>query len=195
MRSTSRTLQLASLLCLLACTATWGRVVRYSPDQADDSVVIEVYRAVLAPFSEDPWPDSIAVQPFARPAPLHALTTCGGLAVPRHWADTLKHEVRVALADPDCSELADPTDIKLAAQGLGLVLLPLDTTEWPVTPKRPLPPTVKLSRPGFNRDSTVAAIRVDVWCGPLCGSGETFLLARKPGKRWRVWHSFGHWIS
>jgi hypothetical protein len=195
MQTSFRSLQLTPVLCLLACTAPWGRVVKYSPDAADHSVIVEVYRAVLATLTEEPGPDSVAVQHFGDPAPLLALTTLGGLQVPGHWADTLKHEVRIALSHLDRSKLADSADIRLAGQTLGLVLLPSDTTEWPLNRKRPPPPRIRLSRPGFNGDSTIAALRMDMWCGPLCGSGETLLLARKPGNRWRVWHAFGHWRS
>jgi hypothetical protein len=195
MDSNFKRVQFTPLLCLLGCTAPWDRVVEYSPEPADHSVVVEVYRTVLAPLTEGPWPDSVAVQHFGDVAPLDALTTLGGLDVPGHWEDTLKHEVRVALSHPDRSKLADSTDLTLAAETLGLVLLPSDTTEWSVNPKRAPPPRIRLSRPGFNGDSTIAALRMDVWCGPLCGDGATLLLARRPGKQWRIWHAFGHWVS
>jgi hypothetical protein len=190
MRFESSTLQATPLLCLLACTATWNRVVEYSPEPADDPVVVEVYRTVLAPFTEEPWPGGVSIDLVGDPVPLDGL-----IRVPSHWVDTLKHEVRVALSDPSGSKLADSTDIASAVRSLGLVLLPPDTTEWPGRPKHQPPPTVKLSSPGFNGDSTIAAVRLDVSCGPVCGSGETLLLARRPGRRWRVWYSFAHWIS
>ena len=195
MRATSRILRFAPLLWLPACTATWNRIVQYSPEPAHYSVVAEVYRTVLAPQTEEPRPDTVAVQQFGAPAQLDPPTCASGSRVPRHWADTLKHEVRVALSDPNCSRLADSTDIVSAARSLGLGLLPADTAEWPSSPKRAPPPRVTLSRPGFNGDSTIAAIRMDVSWGPLCCSGETLLLARRPGKRWRVWYSFLHWVS
>ena len=188
-----RALALVCSLGLLACTASWGKVVRYSADPADFPVLIEVYRAALAGIAEEPWPDSVAVQHFGSLAPLP--TSAEGPRVPNHWPDTLKHEVRVALSDPARSHGADSADLTHAAQALGLVLLPSDTTEWPVQQQRAPPPRIQLSRPGFNGDSTIAALRVDVWYGPMCCSGETLLLARKPGKRWRVWHSFLHWVS
>jgi hypothetical protein len=180
------------LLLLSACTANWDRVVQYSPEPAHHSVIVEVYRAVLAPLIEERGPDSVAMENFGYPARLDPPTSCGGSAVPSQWVDTLKHEVRVALSHTDCSQLADSIDLVRAAQSLGLVLLPRDTTEWPLNLP---PPRVRISRPGLNGDSTIAAVRLNVWCGPLCGSGETLLLARKPGKRWRVWHRFVHVIS
>jgi hypothetical protein len=195
MKSNFKIAQITPLLLLSACTANWDRVVQYSPEPADHSVLVEVYRAVLVPLKEEPGPDSVAMENFGYPARLDQPTSCGGSDVPNHWADTLKHEVRVALSDANCSRLADSADITRAAQTLGLFLLPADVTDWPLNPNRAPPPRAKLSRPGFNRDSTIAAIRLDVSCGPSCGSGETLLLARKPGKRWRVWHSFLHWVS
>jgi hypothetical protein len=194
MQSAFRAVQLTPLLCLLACTAGWDRVVKYSPDPADHSVVVEVYRSVLAGWTEEPWPDWIAIQHSGEPS-LAAVTTLGGSQVPNHWADTLKHETRVALFNPDRSRLADLGDITSAAQTLGLAVLPSDTTDWARNPKRMPAPRIRLTRPGFNGDSTIAAIRMDVWCGFMCGSGQTFLLARKPGKRWRIWHAFMHWIA
>jgi hypothetical protein len=199
MQSKLRILQVAYLIALPACTAPWGRVVQYSSEPSHLSLLVEVYRTALASLVEgltdEIRPDSVAMENFGYPARLDPPTSCGGLDVPEHWADTLKHEVRAALSDANCSKLADSADIVRAAQTVGLVLLPADTTDRRWNPKAAPPPRAKLSRPGFNRDSTIAAIRLDVSCGPLCGSGETLLLARKPGKRWRVWHSFLHWVS
>jgi hypothetical protein len=192
MQSNFKFATITPLLLLSACTANWDRVVQYSPEPADHSVVVEVYRAVLAPLMEEPEPDSVAVENFGYPARLDPPTSCGGSDVPDHWEDTLKHEVGIALSHTDCSQLADSIDLVRAAQILGLVLLPRDTSEWPVNQP---PPSIRISRPGLNGDSTIAAVRLDVWCGGLCGSGETLLLARKPGKRWRVWHRFLHVVS
>ena len=70
-----------------------------------------------------------------------------------------------------------------------------DTGESGVSRPHHPPQVITLSRPGLNRDSSIAAVRLDVWCGPLCGSSETLLLARKLGMRWRVWHAFLHRVS
>jgi hypothetical protein len=192
MQSNFKIAHITPLLLLSACTANWDRVVQYSPELADHSVLVEVYRAVLASLMEEPGTDSVAIENFGYPARLDPPTSCGGSDVPNHWEDTLKHEVGIALSNPDCSKLADSIDLVRAAQTLGLVLLPRDTTEWPLNPS---PPRIRISGAGLNGDSTIAAVRLDVWCGPLCGSGETLLLARKPGKRWRVWHRFLHVVS
>ena len=199
MQSKVRILQVAYLISPLACTAPWGRVVEYSSEPSRHAVVIEVYRTVLTSLVENlrdqTRPDSISVENFGYPSRLDPPTSCGGSDVPNHWAHTLKHEVRIALSDPDCSTLADSTDLVRAAETLALVLLPGDTTDWPLSPKRSPPPRIKLSRPGFNGDSTIAAIRMDMWCGTLCGHGATLLLARRPGKQWQIWDAIGHWIS
>jgi hypothetical protein len=188
-----RAARFAPLLCVLGCTASWGRVVEYSAQPATHSVVVEVYRTVLENVAHGWDADSLAVQSFGAAVSLDPPTTSSSIMrVPGHWADTLKHEVRVALADLVGADLADSTDLATAARSLGLVLLPADTTDWPMDPP---PPRVTLSRAGFNGDSTIAALRVDMACGPLCGVGETLLLARRPGTRWRVWFSFVHVIS
>jgi len=181
------------ILFLTGCSAGWGRVVRYSPDPAEESVLVEAYKAVLADFAKPPWPDSIALQGPDQAAPLYAMVSGGATAVPSHWADTLQGVVRVAL--DDCTKPADSAALAQAARSLSLVLLPSDTTEWPPWSGHPPPPRVRLSHPGFNADSTIAALRLDYWCGPLCGAGQTLLLARRPGMRWRIWHALGHWIS
>jgi hypothetical protein len=183
------------LFWLAACTANWNRIVQYSPEPADHPIVVEVYRTVLDRDREEPGSDTVAVEQFGAPARLDPPTCASVSRVPGHWADTLKHEVRIALSDPSCSALADSTDIVRAARILGLGLVPADTAEGKPNPRRAPPTRITLSRPGFNGDSTIAAIRIDVSCGPLCGAGQTLLLARKPGKRWRVWYSFLHWVS
>src|SRR5690349_9907491 len=112
------------ILGLLACTATWGRVVEYSPERADHPLVVEVYRAVLVRLKGEPSPDSFAIDQRRGSAPLAAPGQ-----VPRHWVDTLKHEVRLALSDPSGSKLADSTDVAVAAQSLGIPLVASDTSE------------------------------------------------------------------
>jgi hypothetical protein len=179
------------LTCLSACNAGWSRLVEYSTEPADQPVVVELYRAVLSPYTEKPWPGSIAVRPFGEGSPLEEPPSPPVIRIPGHWADTLKHEVRTALVDPDAAKVADRKQIERAARALGLVVLQ-DTTEWLVNSARPPAPVIRLSRPGFNLDSTIAAVRMDLWCGPICGADETVLLARRPGKRWRIWHSFLH---
>lgn len=178
---------------LIACTASWDRVVRYSPEPAEVSVVGEVYRAVLSDLGEPPRPDSIAIQAPDNVPPLYAMVGGGGTDLPGHWADTLQHEARTALEN--CTGPADTLALAQAARVLGIVLLPSDTTEWPPRSEPPPPPRVRFSGPGFNADSTIAVLRVDYWCGFLCGSGETLLLARHPGMRWRIWYALRHWVS
>jgi hypothetical protein len=200
MRSKVRILQFAYLFWVSACTASWTRVVQYSAEPSSHSVIVDVYRTVFASIVDGlgatAGPDSVAVEHSRAPARLEGLMSCAGVDVPNHWVDTLKHEVRIALVDLDCSELADSTALVRAAQSLGLVLLPAaPVAGWPLNVDRAGPPQIKLSSPGFNADSTIAAVRGDVACGLQCGYGETLLLARRPGKRWRVWYSFLHWIA
>jgi len=195
MRLKSKRLELALLLGLVGCTAPWDRVVRYSPEPAEQSVVVELYRTILVSLTEEPWPDSVAIQDPAQSASTDVMALCGNMDVPKHWADTLKREAKLALSDPGCSKPADTTDLALAAKSLGVVLLQADTAAWPRNPKRSSPARVQFSRPGFNRDSTIAAVNINVDCGIQCGWLETLLLARTPGKRWQIWYSYTHVIA
>jgi hypothetical protein len=176
----------------IGCTASWDRVVRYSPEPAHAPASVEVYRAVLADLREPWWRDSVAIQASDELAPLAAVVGGEGIRIPGHWVDSLQRETRAAL--DHTSGAADPTALGQAARDLGLVLLPSDTTEWPTSVNSALP-RMRLSRPGFNADSTIAALRVDYWCGFLCGASQTLLLARRPGLRWRVWYAMLHWVS
>jgi hypothetical protein len=115
--------------------------------------------------------------------------------IPGHWVDTLQHEARVALSDRALGKPADVGPVAEAARALGLVLLSPDTTVWPQWTGRLPPPGLWLSRPGFNGDSTIAAVRIDTYCGIQCGHGQTMLLARRPGMRWQVWYTFMHWVA
>jgi hypothetical protein len=178
---------------LIACTASRERLVRYSPEPADGSVVAEVYRAVLSGLAGSPHRDSVAIQAPDDIPPMDAMVSGGGIRLPSHWPDTLQHEANAALDNRTI--LADTAALGQAARAIRVVLLPSDTTAWPPRSAHPPPPRVRLSGPGFNADSTIAAVQVDYWCGPLCGSGQTLLLARKPGMRWRVWYALHHWIS
>jgi hypothetical protein len=196
MRSNSRLRQLTPLLGLIGCTAPWHRVVQYSPEPAEQSVVVELYRTVLASVTKEPRPDSLAVQDAGHSSPTdEVIALCGDVDVPKHWADTLKREARLALSDPGCPKPAGSMDLAFAAQTLGVVLVPSDTTHWPPNTKRSPALRVQLSGPGFNQDSTIAAINIAVECGIQCGWVETLLLARRPGKRRRIWYSFTHVIA
>jgi hypothetical protein len=179
-------------LLLPSCSARWDRVVRYTPESADHPVLVEMYRAVLADVVASDDPRFVALQGSAD-SPLLAKASGDESSVPQHWEDSLRREVRVALAGR--SEVADTVAVTQAAGALGLTVLPPDTTAWPESSGHAPPPRVRLSGAGFNEDSTIAAVEVEYWCGPLCGSGRTLLLARHPGTRWRVWYSVMHWIS
>jgi hypothetical protein len=128
-------------------------------------------------------------------APLAAFTTGPHFEVPGHWADTVKREVYVALSDPAFTNSADSATVASVAFDLGLRLARADTI--PGRPPKDFRPTprLRLSHPGFNRDSTIAVIRVDFWCGYLCGAGETLFLARHPGYAWRIWYIALAWVS
>jgi|SRR6185503_1539872 len=54
---------------------------------------------------------------------------------------------------------------------------------------------MEVSRIGFNRDSTFAAIYHEYHCGPLCAGATVSLFARRAGHRWTHWDSNMLWIS
>jgi hypothetical protein len=47
----------------------------------------------------------------------------------------------------------------------------------------------------FDADSTHAMVTVAWRCGPLCGAGFDYSLARKPGRAWVVTRTVGLWRS
>lgn len=52
-----------------------------------------------------------------------------------------------------------------------------------------------VSRVGFNRSRTHAALHVYRWCGPLCGSGGYTLLRRRSDGEWVIVGAFSNTIS
>jgi hypothetical protein len=52
-----------------------------------------------------------------------------------------------------------------------------------------------ISAVGFNSDSTTAVVYTRVWCGPVCGSADMWVLKRAPGHEWIVLRSQLLWIS
>ena len=185
-----------AVLLLAACTASWGSLVRYSSEPATDSVPIEVYRAALAQVAEGPWPDSIVLQATAAATPhVAGSLTLSPTQVPSHWTDTLRHQTGIALADSALGQPADPEAVARAAASLGITLLASNATAERSGPAQRYLAHIALSRPGFNADSTIAAVYLGLWCGLRCGHGSTLLLARRPGARWQIWYSFQHWVS
>lgn len=185
------------LLLLTGCTASWGRLVRYSTEPAPptEDLVVGLYAVVL---QRSAWPGRDTVVVTGTLPALAAVTTGSGPSVPGYWADTLKQEVLAALRDSAFGRPVPPDIIEAAAMTAGLQLVTAQPAETLRAHRRrgePPVPRVTLSWPGFNRDSTIAVVDVSVWCGFLCGSGETLYLARRPGFRWRVWMSRLRWVS
>lgn len=52
-----------------------------------------------------------------------------------------------------------------------------------------------MSRPGFDRARTHAALAVSTWCGPLCGHGGYVLFRRQPDGRWTQVSGFTNTVS
>ncbi|MBB4638700.1 hypothetical protein [Longimicrobium terrae] len=54
---------------------------------------------------------------------------------------------------------------------------------------------ISMSRPGFDRTRTHAALAVSTWCGPLCGHGGYVLFRRQPDGRWTRLGGFTDTVS
>ncbi|HEX6615402.1 MAG TPA: hypothetical protein VF046_03785 [Gemmatimonadales bacterium] len=180
------------MLVLSACTAGWGSMVRYSsaPAPREESAELGLYRVVVGEYGRGDTGGLHLVRPADVPdPPLVAVTSGGPAGLPGYWADSLKREALLALQDPARGK--EPTwgwlEQAMALEGVRLRSGERERT--PVVRK------LRLTRPGFNADSTVGAIDVDFWCGLACGAGETLLLARRPGRRWRIWYRQVRWIS
>jgi TonB family protein len=113
--------------------------------------------------------------------------------MPSYWSDSLRHEVEDALGDPAMQQAAQKEQVAQVLTQLGSRTVPYQPSVLPTSDTSAV--ILFISRPGFNRDSTIAAVRTELQCGNLCGSGQVLLLSRRPGYRWRVWCSFALWIS
>ncbi len=183
------------LLCL-GCTASWNALVRYSELPAVEGMTPEmgVYAEVLRYFRASWGLPEVLLSNRPPQSDISTVFRSGHGVVPGHWADTLQLEVLTALADSSLAQLAPHPAIEQAA-ALARIPVREGTPADAIRPDQPNEPRIWFSRAGFNRDSTVAAINVQFWCGYLCGHGVTLLLARRPGNQWKVWHGFLHWIS
>jgi hypothetical protein len=179
-----------STVALGACVASWGALVRYSdrPLAVGEDIVWDAYRAALDDGVVTSW-DAIDVRetPSASPPPV-------GLEqiVPGHWTDSLKTEARAALSSPALVQTGDRLVVLRILDSLGV-----RTTEG-ARPESAMTSRVAafwISRPGFNEDSTIAAVSREFHCGLICGAGEVILLARRPGYRWQSWKRIGLWRS
>jgi hypothetical protein len=113
--------------------------------------------------------------------------------MPSYWPDSLRREVENALADPALEQSASLEQVEPLVRQLGMRMVPYSPDLRISSDTSPV--ILSLSRPGFNHDSTIAAVRADVDCGAVCGSGQVILLSRRPGFRWLIWIAFSLWIS
>lgn len=186
-----------------ACTASWNTLVRYSNEAASPDQPLEesVYAAALR--SMGPYQALVIDTSPRRLERLWGMTTAGRVGVPGYWADTLKRELRVALSDTSRRQWADSALLTWAAERVGIAFVSSASAESVEVAHRnggkrpfaPIIPRITMSRPGFNRDSTIAVIDVSIVCGGLCGAGQTLFLARRPVFQWRAWGGQTHWVS
>jgi hypothetical protein len=184
---------LTSALVVTGCKASWNAVVRYSTEPApgSDSPEAAVYVAAL-----DDQFQRVGTRPSALVL-LQGISLPPALNVhaPAHWPDSLKRAVHAALADLNAKagRRMSLDSLLLVRMGAQLAVdLRTETAEVALAQElagpSPDTPRALLSRPGFNQDSTVAAINVAYWCGEMCGNGGTLLLARRLGYKWRVFY-------
>lgn len=192
----------ATAVVLSACTASWNRVVQYSnaPAPAGADTEEGVYEAALSRLMSENG-DSAIVRSFWSVDSNAPHDIWASTQVPAFWADTVKRELYHALSAPALWTGADSVRLARVATGRRLTLI-WRLKDDPVHPVKLTGgnvgraiPSIAMSRPGFNADSTIAAIRVSILCGPMCGSGETLFLARHPGAKWRVWGGHTEWVS
>jgi hypothetical protein len=177
------------LAATTACTVSWRRAVGYSREPVAPSVSVEAdLYGVVADRVIKEWKVTALAPNGAPPIELAAFVIAPYAVIQSSWADTLKLEVQAALADPHLGTPADDSLVQAAFRSRLPAGSPSHANGTGLT-------QLRLSNPGFNADSTIAAIRVGVLCGPLCGEGAIWLLARRPGFRWRVWRTVVTWIS
>lgn len=191
-----RSILLGIPVFLTACTAPWHRIVQYSETPATESPVVGVYRAIIADVSTPPASDTLILLDRSSRGGMSAIVVgAGRFSVPSHWEDSLKREVRSALADSAYGKEMDTSAFAQAARAAHVVLLPPDTTSWPYWSGHAPPARIRVTHPGFNSDSTIAILYVEYLCGPLCGNGSTLVLARRPGTAWKVFYGVTYWVS
>ena len=192
---TAQSLRPLLFCCVTGCVASWHTLVRYSTEPAPpgESLTTSIYEVVLPGIvGGDSRPVLLLSESDSTPQ-LAAVVEGGHPAVPGYWADTLRREVQAALSDPALMQDAAPAEVLAAATSVGVRLLADSGASGALVEQQVA--RLRLSRPGFNKDSTIAAVRADFYCGFLCGEGVTLLLARRPGYRWRVWQASRRWVS
>ncbi len=164
--------------------------MKYSSAPVSPGVSVEedVYASVIEQFMRDWHVVGLQPQTDTTTPQLGAWVVYPKADIPAHWPDSLRHEVATAFAD---SALRQPADDSL----LGALAAARAPAAPAALPRRTGRLQLRMSRPGFNADSTLAAIRVSYWCGWLCAAGQVWLLARRPGLRWRVWYVRTDWVS
>lgn len=161
----------------------------------------DVYQVALQALFQEGAPDSVVVDaPDAPSPPLLARTTFGGSPILDEWSPELKAAARVAL---EGIERATPDLVRIqrALEALGIQVLSGDLIRPPTiddiladSVQQHLP-RLRILGVGFSADSTAAALYAFHWCGGLCATGISVLLARQPDGTWVVLNTHVHWVS
>ena len=106
----------------------------------------------------------------------------------------VRNQIPCAL-DVDSLSLGTPVTVLSADSVLALEARAHPDSAVRMTILRSLRNVVRLSRVGYNRDSSQAVVYVDHRCGGLCGTGWTVHLRRDPVRGWRVTKADTRWIA
>jgi hypothetical protein len=174
---------------LSGCTAPWQRLVRYSAEPAQSGLGIEAgaYRAVIRSYQDSVRVNVVPLFTYITGAPDLAAHPAPVGDIPGHWADTLKVQLRAAFTDAGYVTLADSGAIIRA-------LATLPAQDFVFAAPRGSHPTIRVSAPGFNQDSTIAVVSVAYFDRGF-SQGDILLLARKPGMEWCIWSQLPLWIT
>lgn len=184
----------AFLLAAAGCTAGWNALVRYSgaPVVPGETVEVGVYATVLTLYSWEWEPAAVVMADNVDPLAARLFWRGRKAVIRYHWADTLKREVGAALRDSARAHPGRQEALRAAAAIIGIELYPHSSLPR-ASDSVPIP-MMWIWRPGFNADSTIAAVQVQFWCGVACAHEATILLARRPGHQWRIWHEVLNWM-
>ena len=193
-----RLLPLVPLL-VVACTARWNSVVRYSPaPMPPGSTDRTVYDAVVADMKGEWRLSQVAIQRTLDDTTLARVRASWRspdtawhrprFEAPHQWESSLKRQVEAAgLSEQGRPANPGPDDLA-AFLAAGVAANECHTYACPL-------PRVSLDLPGYNADSTIALVHVEITCGEVCGRGEWVVLARRPAHAWQIWWREVDWVS
>ena len=188
-------MQFSHCLKLLVALAVLGCALATRPLKLSDSV---------APAGESPVQGVMALLLGRDSSSLELQLLDTTVALPpidphrmikKYWVDSAQVGFAAALQD-----LVEHGAQRLSLDSATFAGLPAHLVSEPPSQDRFHGPSygtwfLKVSRIGFNPDSTYAAVYHEYYCGPLCAGASVSLFARRPGRRWTFWDGEMLWIS